>query len=573
MLLKASSLSRLITSSQAYQFAADVLSGKIISGKRRKQATQRFLNDLDKSQDPSYPWKFDIQKAYRPIDFMERFLMPTKGDYDKLTLQPWQHFVEANLYGWVGKKNGYRRFREGLIIVGSGNGKSTMVVGNGAYMLSKDGERGPEIYTLANSKEQSRIIFDECNAQVKNSPMLSKHLRPTRDGIYCEATNGKMQPLATDSRNLDGRNVHLGVFDEIQEYMHYKLINVIKAKTKKRKQALILYITTLGTVIDGPLMDFYVLGGKILDDDPAISKRASDRMFIYIDEIDEDDEPDDVSCWGKANPSLGVLLDQEDLIDEWERCKLIPAERSNFINKQLNVFTLVDELSFLDTKTIRKNDRVIDIKTMEGQLCYGGFDLAETNDFCSACLEFPLPNNDFFVLEHSWVPRKKIKEDKEKLDWLTLENDGVLTFVDKDYVEYELVLEWFLKQRELYRIDSIGFDPAKAFMLVNQMRSHGFVLNEVRQGELTLTNPMDNLRERFIDGNIIHNNNKLFYWYLGNVKLTKRGPNATYLPTKQNKNRKIDGFAALLDAHTEWMRKHPTQIPKDKKVSTVLKMN
>lgn len=566
-------MENLILTSQAYKFAEDVLAGKIVSGKKRKQACQRFLDELVKSEQKDYPWKFDIKKAYLPIDFMERFLIPTKGDYDKLVLQPWQHFVEANLYGWVDKKTGYRRFREGLILVGSGNGKSTMVVGNAVYMLSVDGERGAEVYTLANSKEQARIIYDECKAQVDASGPLSRSLRTTRDGIYFDPLANKMQPLATDSKNLDGRNVHLGIFDEIQEYRDYKLINVIKAKTKKRKQPLIIYISTLGTVIDGPLMDYYVLGGKILDDDPAISKRASDRMFVYIDEIDEGDDPDDVSCWGKANPSLGVLLDQDDLIDEWERCKLVPAERSNFINKQLNVFTMVDELSFLDTKTIRKNDRVIDTKALEGQLCYGGFDLAETNDFCSACLEFPLPNNDFFVLEHSWVPRKKIKEDKEKLDWLTLEHDGVLTFVDKDYVEYELVLEWFLKQRELYRIDSIGFDPAKAFMLVNQMRSRGFVLNEVRQGELTLTNPMDNLRERFIDGNIIHNNNKLFYWYMGNVKLTKRGPNATYLPTKQNKNRKIDGFAALLTAHTEWMRKHPTQIPKDKKVSTVLKLN
>ena len=570
--LKASDVSSLILSSQAYRFAEDVLSGKIISGKRRKQACQRFIDDLEKSQDPKYPWRFDIQKAYRPIDFMERFLIPTKGDYDKMTLQPWQHFVESQLYGWVDKKTDYRRFREGLIIVGSGNGKSTMVVGNGAYMLSKDGERGPEVYALANSKEQARIIFEECSAQVKSSPLLSKHLRVTRDGIYYDPANGKMQPLATDSRNLDGRNVHLGVFDEIQEYTHYKLINVIKAKTKKRKQALILYITTLGTVIDGPLMDFYILGGKILDNDPAISKRASDRMFIYIDEIDENDDEDDVSCWGKANPSLGVLLDKDDLIDEWERCKLVPAERSNFINKQLNVFTMVDELSFLDTKTIRANDRTVDIKTLEQQLCYGGFDLAETNDFCSACLEFPLPNNDFFVLEHSWVPRKKIKEDKEKLDWLNLEKEGVLTFVNKDYVEYELVLEWFLKMRELYRIDSIGYDPAKAFMLVNEMLQKGFILNEVRQGELTLTNPLDNLKERFIDRNIIHNNNPLFYWYLGNVKLTKRGPNATYLPTKQNKNRKIDGFAALLDAHCEWMRKQPTYIAPDKKVTTIIKI-
>lgn len=572
IVLNPSEISSLIKSSQAYKFAEDVLSGKIISGKKRKQTCQRFIDDLEKSQDPQYPWKFDIQKAYRPIDFMERFLVPTKGDYDKMALQPWQHFVESQLYGWVDKKTGYRRFREGLIVVGSGNGKSTMVVGNGAFMLSKDGERGAEVYALANSKEQARIIFEECSAQVKSSPLLSQHLRVTRDGIYYDPTNSKMQPLATDSRNLDGRNVHLGVFDEIQEYTHYKLINVIKAKTKKRRQALILYITTLGTVIDGPLMDFYVLGGKILDNDPAISQRASDRVFVYIDEIDEDDDPDNVSCWGKANPSLGVLLNQDDLIDEWERCKLVPAERSNFINKQLNVFTMVDELSFLDTKTILSNDKVIDINNLKGQLCYGGFDLAETNDFCSACLEFPLPDNEFFVLEHSWVPRKKIKEDKEKLDWLTLEKEGVLTFVDKDYVEFELVLEWFLKMRELYRIDSIGFDPAKAFMLVNEMRKRGFVLNEVRQGELTLTAPMDNLRERFVDGKVIHNKNKLFFWYLGNVKLSKRGANATYLPTKQNKNRKIDGFAALLNSHTEWMRKHQTQIAPDQKVSTVLKL-
>ena len=565
-------MENLILTSQAYKFAEDVLSGKIISGKKRKQACQRFLRELEMSGQKDYPWKFDIKKAYLPIDFMEHFLVPTKGDYDKMTLQHWQHFVEANLYGWVSKKTGHRRFREGLILVASGNGKSTMVAGNAVYMLSVDGERGAEVYVLANSKEQARIIYDECKAQVDASGPLSRSLRTTRDGIYFDPLANKMQPLATDSKNLDGRNVHLGIFDEIQEYRDYKLINVIKAKTKKRKQPLIIYISTLGTVIDGPLMDYYILGGKILDNDPAISKRASDRMFVYIDEIDEDDDPDDVSCWGKANPSLGVLLDLDDLIDEWERVKLIPAERSNFINKQLNVFTMVDELSFLDTKTIRANDRTLDVDNLKGHVCYGGFDLAETNDFCSACLEFPLPNNDFFVLEHSWVPRKKIKEDKEKLDWLNLEKAGVLSFVDKDYVEYELVLEWFLKQRELYRIDSIGYDPAKAFMLVNEMRGQGFVLNEVRQGELTLTNPMDNLRERFIDRNIIHNNNPLFYWYLGNVKLTKRGPNATYLPTKQHKNRKIDGFAALLNAHCEWMRKHPTYIAPDKKVSTIIKI-
>lgn len=571
--MKISDVSSLILSSPVYKFAEDVVSGKIISGKRRIQACRRFIDELEKSQSPEYPWKFDIQKAYRPIDFMERFLVPTKGDYDKMELLEWQHFVEGNLFGWVDKKTGLRRFREGVIFVASGNGKSTLITGNAIYGASKDDERGAEVYCIANAKEQSRIISDECKAQIDASPMLKKHFRTTRDGIYFDRTTSKIQALASDPTTLDGKNVHLAIFDEVQDYRDYKFISRLKKKIIKRRQPLIIYISTFGNVIDGPLMDLYILGGQILDNNGAISPIVADRMFVYIDEIDENDDPDDITCWGKANPSLGKLIMLEDLIADWERCKLIPAERSDWINKQLNVFTLVDELSFLDPQTIRKNNREIDMETLRSQLCYGGFDLAETNDFCSACLEFPLPNNDFFVLEHSWVPRKKIKEDKEKLDWLALEKEGVLTFSDKEYVEYEMVLEWFLKQRELYRIDSIGFDPAKAFMLVNEMRRQGFVLNEVRQGELTLTNPLDNLRERFIDGNIIHNNNRLFYWYLGNVKLTKRGPNATYLPTKQHKNRKIDGFAALLTSHTEWMRKHPTHISPDKKVSTILKLN
>lgn len=568
-----SEIPNIIRSSKAYQFAEDVVSGKIISGKRRKQACQRFIDELVKAHtDPSYPWKFDIEKAYRPIEFIERFLTPTKGAYSRMELLPWQHFLEANMYGWVSKKTGYRRFREAIIVVGQGNGKSTLIAGNAAYGLTKDGERGAEIYCLANSREQARIIFNECSSQVTNSPVLSKHVRVTKQGMFYDKTNSKFQPLASDSKNLDGRNVHMGVFDEIQEYRDYKLINVIKGKTKKRKQPLIIYITTLGSVIDGPLMDFYILGGQILDNTGAIAQRASDRTFVYIDEIDENDNPTDPACWGKANPSLGALLDMEDLLDEWERVKTIPAERSNFINKQLNVFTNVDELSFLDDKVIKKNNREINLETLRGARCYGGFDLSETEDFTSACLEFPLPDNDFFVLEHSWVPEKKAKEDHEKLDWQHLVQQGWLTIVPGEYVDYNLVFQWFMKQREIYRIDSIGFDPAKAFLLVQLMRENGFILNEVRQGELTLTAPLDNLKERFLDGNIIHNNSRMFNWYLGNVKLTKRSANATYLPTKQSKYRKIDGFAALLDAHTEYLRKNPAIIPQDKKLTTLIKL-
>ena len=90
-------------------------------------ACRRFLRDLERSKDPAYPWRFDEEKAARPCNFIERFLSPTKGDYDRMELMPWQCFVECNLYGWVDKETGLRRYREGLIVVGTGNGKSTML--------------------------------------------------------------------------------------------------------------------------------------------------------------------------------------------------------------------------------------------------------------------------------------------------------------------------------------------------------------------------------------------------------------------------------------------------------------
>ena len=206
-----------IQESKAFRFAADVLDGKIISGKRRRQACARFINELEKSfADPGYPWKYDIDKANRPIEFIERFLKPTKGNYDRMELLPWQHFIESNLYGWISRETGFRRFREGLIIVGQGNGKSTMIAGNGAYGLTKDGERGAEIYALANSRDQAKIVFEECKAQVQGSRILDKHIKTTRDGMFFG--NSKFQPLASDSKNLDGRNVHIGIFDEIHEF-------------------------------------------------------------------------------------------------------------------------------------------------------------------------------------------------------------------------------------------------------------------------------------------------------------------------------------------------------------------
>ena len=524
-------------------------------------ACRRFLDDLEKSRtDPDYPWIFDEHKASRPVDFMEKFLAPTKGDYDKMELMPWQCFVECNLYGWVSKATGLRRFREGLVVVGTGNGKSTLMAGNATFGACKDGERGADIYLLANSKDQAGIVYNECKAQIEASRYLAPRFRTLRDGVYYDKMNATIKHRSSDSKRLDGLNPHMAIFDEIHEYRDFRLINIIKLKKIKRRQPLILYITTMGDVIDGPLAYYYDLFtdamlGKLAPD-------VSDTMFAFIAELDADDDIEDPANWIKANPSLGKTLQLDELVKEWNRCKHIPQERANFICKQLNIMVNADDMAFVQPEVIRRNKDTYPEESLLGRRCYGGFDLSNREDFTSAALEFPLDDGRIFVLLHSWVPQRKVDLDQEKIDYYGLALKGYLTIVPGEYVQQEDIFDWFKDQGKKYEIVTIGYDPANATRL-RQMLDQVFDCQVVRQGPITLNDPMKDIKELLLAGRVVSNNDPMLAWYTDNVRISgerRHADKQNWMPTKRNKYRKIDGFMAWLDAHAIRMDKQPAGI-------------
>lgn len=530
-------------------YAEQVVKGNIVASKKNILAAKRHLNDLKREGTDEFPWIFVEEKGHRPVRFIEKFCKPSKGDFNQLTLQPWQHFVVGSLYGWVHKDTGVRRFREGLIFIARKNGKSTLVSGLSLYAASKDGESGADVFLLANTKQQAGIIFDEAKAMIKKSPKLRKRFNPTRDKIDFPSTFSKIEPRASDSEKLDGLNTHLGVFDEIHEFKDYKLINVIKKSRGSRKQPLILYITTAGYQLDGPLVNYYEQGTDVLE-----GLMVDERTFYYFAELDSKEEFEQPEMWIKANPNMGVSLDLDILVEDWEKDKRTPEERTDFITKQFNIFVNASKMPFIDYETLKKNNKHLDINTLRGMNAIGGYDLSTTEDFTSACLVFPLATGEIFVLSHSWVPRKKVLLNNEKISYREWSDKGLLTIVNDDYVSEDHVYDWFDEQSKYYNIELITYDPAKAFRLNKKFEQDGFNTEVVRQGFLTLGPALDDLKHMFLDGKVIFNENDLLRWYINNVELvTDRNNNK--MPTKSNRYRKIDGFAALLNAHTKVMEK------------------
>lgn len=526
-------------------YAKLVIQGEIIANKWVKLACERHLKDLKRSkEDPDFPWKFDEEKGWRPIRFIEKKCHPTKGSFKHLVMQPWQHFVVGSMFGWINRSTGVRRYRESLIFVARKNGKTELESGLADYMAGFDGENGPNVYFLANSQKQASLLYEGSRTMIQKSPWLSDRFVPNRSEIRYPKTGGKILAMSAEKNNKDGENVHFAVFDEIHEYQDYSLINVMRNSRGTRKQPLIVYITTAGYVLDGPLVDMVDQGHDTLDN---YEDDINNRTFYYLASLDDKEEVNDPKMWVKANPNIG-LMQLADMITDFQNERRVPAQFADWLTKRFNIFSEVDELSYITPEILQKNTRHLDLEELRGRECVGGYDLSDTEDFTSACLEFPLDDGGVFILEHSWIPHARYERDKNPERIRKWEHDGEVTIIPGDYVDYSYVLDWFNEQAQKYDITIIRYDPAKAIRLNKELEEAGFETDKVRQGFFTLGGAMQNFKELLLDGKVVFNEQSMFKWYLNNVHL-RQDRNDNWLPTKTSQSRKIDGFAAALDAH------------------------
>lgn len=527
-------------------YAKLIVNDEVPASKQVKLACERHLKDLERVDDDNFGWYFDEQAAYRPIRFIEEKIKPSKGDFSKMVMQPFQHFILGSLFGWKDKHTHKRRFTQALIFMARKNGKTALNSGVAAYMTGFDGERGAEVYALANSQKQSRLLFEETSAMIKASPYLSERFKNNRSEIIFPRTNGRFEALSAEKNTKDGYNTHFAVFDEIHEYKDYDLINVMYNSISQRTQPMIMYITTAGYVLDGPLVDKFTEGTRCLEN---YDDMLNEQVFYYLAKLDDEEEVNDPLTWIKANPNLPMMNGLQMLTD-YKNARNTPSTKADWLTKRFNLFSETGEESFLPNDVILENAKnTYDENDLLGQPCVAGYDLSDTEDFTAAALEFKLPNGQVYFKVHSWIPQKRVDREPDKRSIFKKWQDlGELTVCDGAYVDHSLVFDWLLEQDKLYEVRQVNYDPAKAIVLNEMLKDYGFKTEIIRQGFKTLGGPMQNIKELFLDNKVVFNNHAMFKWYLSNVALvTDRNNN--WLPTKNSKNRKIDGFAAALNAH------------------------
>jgi phage terminase large subunit-like protein len=74
-----------------------------------------------------------------------------------IKLMPWQTILFAALFGLVEKGTDTRRYRQAVVYVPKGNGKTTVAAPLALYLTFADGEGGAEGYAAATTRIERRF--------------------------------------------------------------------------------------------------------------------------------------------------------------------------------------------------------------------------------------------------------------------------------------------------------------------------------------------------------------------------------------------------------------------------------
>lgn len=534
------------------QYYAEIEQGKVkVSAKVRRvyKHIVEFLND------PNSEWEYNEKKANRAIIFIEKFCKHSKGKLGgkPFILELWQKALVAAAFGIVHKIDQTRKYQEVMLIVARKNGKSTLSAAIGLYMMIADNEAGAECYAVATKKDQAKIIWIEAKRMVNKSPDLRRKIKPLVAEMVSDFNDSFYRPLGADSSTLDGLNVYFAALDEIHAWTDKNLYDVIVDGVTAREQPMIFITSTAGTVRECVFDLKYGEAERVINGYDDAKGEKNERLLAIIYEIDKGDDFKDSACWQKANPGLGTIKSLDQLQAKVEKAKNNVMLVSNLLCKDFNVRSTVSEA--LLTFDQLNNETTFNIKELKPRYGILGVDLSITTDLTAACMLFMVPNDKHIYCNHMyWMPEDLIEEREkdDKIPYRTWAKLGYIRTTPGNKVDYRYIVEWVHEMQDDHDIYLAfgGYDSYSAQYFIKDMQNDfgAEVMEPVIQGYKTLSGPLRTLVANLDSKLIVYNNNPVTKWCLSNVSVQK-DRNDNWLPCKvNNQRRRIDGFAAMLDA-------------------------
>ncbi len=429
---------------------------------------------------------------------------------------------------------------------------STLAAGIILYTLLVENEPGAEIYSAAAEHDQAKLIFDVVKGMILARPDLSAHTVVYRNSVIRVDPVSKIEtgsfykPLSADASTKHGYNVYCVVVDELHAQKNRELVDVLETGTASRREPLIVHITT--SDFDRPSIcnEKYDYACKVRD---GLVDDANFLPVIYEASLDDDWKSPEV--WAKANPNLGVSLSVNYLKRQCQKAVDEVSFENTFRRLHLNVKTEQEIRWLAVDQWDACSDKWAEV-SLVGKRCYAGLDLSTNTDITAFVMVFPVDGERYVVIPRCWIPGDNAhkREERDRVPYIAWSKQGFIRLTPGNVIDYNIVIRDILADCKQYNVEEIAFDRWNFEALRQQLLSAGVADNKLiafGQGYASMSAPMKKLEQLVLGGKLIHNNNPLMRWCVGNV-VADLDPAGNIKPSKSKSTERIDPIVALIMA-------------------------
>lgn len=520
----------------AIQYCKDVINDVIPACVYVKQAGLLFLANLQREDLIFDEWQVD-----RIIRFINALDLTEQSKPLKFILQPWQTFIICGIYGFYYKETGLRKVNTVFLELPRKNGKSQLILALAIFelMFTKDSQ----VVVSANSREQAKLVdFKKCKQYCSQIDSEKKYLKQRYNSITFN--NNELIVTASDAKRLDGLNASLVIIDELHEAKNADMYNVLKSSQGSRTNPLLIAITTAGFDSESFCYSLVEYSQKILSGDII-----DDSQFNLIYTLDETDDYTDYQNIAKANPNLGISVNESFIINEIKKGIQNPVEAFNTKVKYFNIWMTaknydeqyidMEHVNLALDKSITLNDLIL--KKADG--VYIGVDLAAVNDIAAVTYMFWIDGMYYFFNRY-YLPKNNQNSILMNRNYKLWAEQGYIKMIDGNVIDYDDIIVDLIAISKMYNIQLLSYDNWNSNQFAIDGIREGFNMQPYPQSLAGMNKPAKEFSRLLMSNGVKIEYNPVTKWMFSNALIKEYGENIKVV--KRNKNQKIDGIISMI---------------------------